>query len=74
VQNQGRTPYERLDLTFWVDGGGRQHVRIPELRSAQSRSIKVRLRTPRGNRPEAIQVTTNGPHTNFAAQHEASAE
>jgi hypothetical protein len=74
VINEGRTPLERIALTFTVPGGSRQHVRIPELRAGQSRSVKVRLRIPRGNPPDAIQVTTTGSSSSFAtAGNEESA-
>jgi hypothetical protein len=66
VVNQGRNPLTRVELTFWVEGGGRQRVRIPELRPGQTRSIKVRVRVPRGNRPETIQVTSEGRRAAFA--------
>jgi hypothetical protein len=66
VTNQGRTPLTRIELTFWVEGGGRQHVRIPELRPGQTRSIKVRVRVPRGARPETVQVTSEGRRAVFA--------
>jgi hypothetical protein len=58
IVNTGKTPYTRIALRFWAEDGGHQNVRIPELRPAQHRTVKIRLRVPRGNRPDAIQVTS----------------
>jgi hypothetical protein len=60
VLNEGRTPYRKVELGFWIEGGGRQKVRISELRPGQARNINVRVKLPRGDRPDTISVTSAG--------------
>jgi hypothetical protein len=58
VTNHGKSSYTQLQLVLRVDGGGRQRVRIAELRPGQTRNVKVRLTMPRGDHPSTISVTS----------------
>jgi hypothetical protein len=60
VLNRGRTPYSGIQLRFWIDGGGHQNVRIHELRPGETRNVRVRLRTPRGDHPDMIWASSMG--------------
>jgi hypothetical protein len=57
VLNRGKTASPKTDLRFSVDGGGTQRVIIPELSPGETRNVKIKLRMPNRDRPQAVSVT-----------------
>ena len=57
VLNRGKTFSPKTSLRFAVEGGGTQRVTIPELRPGETHNVRVRIRMPRRDRPQAISVT-----------------
>jgi hypothetical protein len=57
VLNRGKTASPKTDLRFSVDGGGTQRVIVPELSPGETRNVKIKLRMPNRDRPQAMSVT-----------------